>query len=299
MTEKSSLEKQASGTAKATAFMRALAAYDPRKEIRGNDYLAEIFLEEEQKKPLKDPAIRAWVMRNRIAPGAYEFMIARTAFFDRIVEQALKENLDQVVLLGAGYDSRPYRFGEFIQDTKLFELDAKPTQQRKKEYLQQAEISISKQISFVPVNFETDNLRDVLTEAGFSREKKALFIWEGVTYYLSAEVVDHMLAFVRSNSPSGSSIAFDYASISNEALNEDGAKELRKHMQSRHSNEPTKFGIRTGKIEAFLAERGFEVIEHLTSPDMHEKYLSVGGYSDVGKVPSLFCLVYAAVIGKK
>jgi methyltransferase (TIGR00027 family) len=299
MTEKSSLEKQASGTAMATAFMRALAAYDPRKEIRGKDYLAEIFLEEEKKRPLKDPAIRAWVMQNKIAPGAYEFMIARTAFFDRIVERALKENVDQVVLLGAGYDSRPYRFGEFTQDTKIFELDAKPTQQRKKEYLQQAGISISEQISFVPINFETDNLRDTLTEAGFSQEKKTLFIWEGVTYYLNAEVVDDMLAFVRSNSPSGSSIAFDYASLSDEALNEDGAKELRKHMQSRHSNEPTKFGMRTGKIEAFLAKRGFEIIEHLTAADMNEKYLSIGGYSDVGNVPSLFCLVYATVIGKK
>jgi O-methyltransferase involved in polyketide biosynthesis len=103
----------------------------------------------------------------------------------------------------------------------------------------------------------------------------------------------------RSNSPPGSSITFDYASLSDEALNEDGAKELRKHMQSRHSNEPTKFGIRTGKIEAFLAERGFEVIEHLTAADMNEKYLSMGVYADVAKVPSLFCLVYATVIGKK
>ena len=299
MTEKSSFEKQASGTAMATAFMRALAAYDPRKEIRGNDYLAEIFLEEKQKRPLKDLTIRAWVTQNKIAPGTYEFMIARTAFFDRIVEQALKENIDQVVLLGAGYDSRPYRFCEFIQDTKIFELDTKPTQQRKKEYLQQAEISISEQISFVPINFETDNLRDTLTEAGFSQEKKTIFIWEGVTYYLSAEAVDNMLAFVRFNSPSGSSIAFDYASLSDEALNEDGAKELRKHMQSQYSNEPIKFGIRTGKIEAFLAERGFEVIEHLTAADMNERYLSIGGYSDVAKVPSLFCLVYASVIGKK
>jgi methyltransferase (TIGR00027 family) len=299
MFEKSSLEKEASGTAMATAFMRALAAYDPRKEIRGNDYLAETFLEEEQKKPLKDLAIRTWVMKNKIAPGAYEFMIARTAFFDRIVEQALKENMGQVVLLGAGYDSRPYRFGEFIQDTKIFELDAKPTQQRKKECLQQAGISISEQISFVPINFETDNLRDMLTEAGFSQGKKTLFIWEGVTYYLSAEAVENMLAFVRSNSPSGSSISFDYASLSDEALNEDGAKELRKHMQSRYANEPTKFGIKAGNIEAFLAERGFEVKEHLAAADMNERYLSMGGYLDVGKVPSLFCLVYAKVIEKK
>jgi methyltransferase (TIGR00027 family) len=298
MTEKSSLEEQASGTAMATAFMRALAVYDPRKEIRGNDYLAEIFLEERQKKPLKDPAMRAWVMKNKIAPGAYEFMIARTAFFDRIVEKALKENIDQVVLLGAGYDSRPYRFGKFIQNTKIFELDAKPTQQRKKEYLQRAEISISEQISFVPINFETDNLGEILTEAGFNQGKKTLFIWEGVTYYLTAEAVDNMLAFVRSNAPSGSSISFDYASLSDEALNEDGAKELRKHLQSQYSNEPTKFGIKAGRIEAFLAERGFEVIEHLTAAEMNEKFLSIDNDLKVGKVPSLFCLVYATVVGK-
>ena len=70
-------------------------------------------------------------------------------------------------------------------------------------------------------------------------------------------------------------------------------------MQSQHSNELTKFGIRTGKIEAFLAERGFEVIEPLTAADMNEKYFSIGGYSDVGKIPSLFCLIYATVIEKK
>jgi len=296
MTGKSFLEKHASETAMATAFMRALAAYDPRKEMRGKDYLAEIFLEEKQKKPLKDPVMRAWVMENKIAPGAYEFMIARTAFFDRIVEQALKENIEQMVLLGAGYDSRPYRFGELIQDTKIFELDAKLTQQRKKECLQQAEISISEQMSFVPINFEADDLKKTLMEAGFSEEKKTVFIWEGVTYYLNAEVVDDMLAFVRAISPSGSSIGFDYASLSDEALNEDGAKELRKHMRSRHSNEPTRFGIRAGKIEAFLAERGFEVMEHLTATEMNEKYLSIGSTSDIGKVPLLFCLVYAAVI---
>ena len=159
--------------------------------------------------------------------------------------------------------------------------------------MNQSEISISEQISFVPINFEADNLRDALTEAVFSKEKKTLFIWEGVTYYLSREAVDNMLAFVRSNSPTGSSIAFDYASLSDEALNEDGAKELRNHMQSRFSNEPTKFGIQAGKIEAFLAERGFEVIEHFEAVEMNEKYLSTGGYSDIGKVPSLFCLVYA------
>ena len=105
MSEQSQPSKSASSTAQATAFMRALAASDPRIEIQGKDYLAEIFLDEEQKKPLKDAQVRSWVMQNRLAPGAYEFMLARTAFFDQLVSQAFLDNLPQVVFLGAGYDA--------------------------------------------------------------------------------------------------------------------------------------------------------------------------------------------------
>jgi O-methyltransferase involved in polyketide biosynthesis len=124
MTEKGSLKTQTSGTAPAAAFLRAFVAYDIRKEIRGNDYFAGIFLEEKQKKPLKNPILREWIMQNKMAPGTYEFMIARPAFFDRIAEKALKENAPQVVLPGAGYGSRPYRFREIVQDSKIFELSA-------------------------------------------------------------------------------------------------------------------------------------------------------------------------------
>ena len=59
----------ASGTAAATAFLRALAAHDPRAGIRGQDHLAEIFLDDEQRKPLVDPSARARAMQ-QIAPGA-------------------------------------------------------------------------------------------------------------------------------------------------------------------------------------------------------------------------------------
>jgi O-methyltransferase involved in polyketide biosynthesis len=95
-----------------TATMRVLATYDEREEIRGNDWLAELFLSEDRRAPLKDPVKRQWILKNSVSPGVYEFMIARTAFFDHVVEEALREGLPQLVLLGAGYDSRPYRFRE-------------------------------------------------------------------------------------------------------------------------------------------------------------------------------------------
>ena len=205
-----SVDHQPSGTALATATMRALAAHDERKEIRGPDYLAETFLTEDRRSILKDSAKRQWVLKNKITPGAYEFMIARTAFFDAVVKQALGENVPQLVFLGAGYDTRPYRFRDVIQRTRIFELDAPPTQQRKQKLLEQASIPIPAQLAFVPVNFNIDNLREVLLGAGFETDQRSLFVWEGVTYYLSAEVVDDTLSCVSSCSPPGSSMAFDY-----------------------------------------------------------------------------------------
>ena len=92
-----------SRTAAATATLRALAAHDPREAIRGADTLAGIFLTEKQKVPLRDMKARKWVIKNKITPGAYEFMIARTAYFDALVADALAAEIPQLVFLGAGY----------------------------------------------------------------------------------------------------------------------------------------------------------------------------------------------------
>jgi len=279
----------------ATATMRALAANDEREEIRGSDCLAEIFLTEDRKAPLKDLGVRQRVMKNNIAPGAYEFMIARTAFFDHVVRDALLQNIPQIVFLGAGYDSRPYRFKDLNKDTRIFELDAHPTQLRKKERLGQAGIHLPAHLVFVPIDFNRENLRDILPLAGFFRDQRALFVWEGVTYYLPAKVVDDTLEAIRDISCAGSSVCFDYASLSAEALSEEGAKTLREHMKSKYSAEPTKFGIRQGRLEAFLIERGYEIVEHLGSSEMETRYLTLRDGSTVGKVPALFSLVHAAL----
>ncbi|MCX6027228.1 MAG: class I SAM-dependent methyltransferase, partial [Chloroflexi bacterium] len=164
----------------ATATMRALGAHDEREEIRGPDHLAALFLSQDRVAPLKDRALRQWVMQNKVAPGAYEFMLARTAFFDQVVREALLHSLPQLVLLGAGYDSRAYRFRELAHQTRIFELDALPTQIRKKEVLKRSAVPFPPHLVFVPINFNEDNLQEALAGAGFSRDERALFLWEGV-----------------------------------------------------------------------------------------------------------------------
>jgi methyltransferase (TIGR00027 family) len=295
-TDKMSVEHRPSETALGAATLRALAAKDERGEIKGPDYLAELFLPEEHKRPLKDPATREWLLKNRIIPGMYEFMIARTAFFDHVVEQALRERIPQIAFLGAGYDSRSYRFQNMIKDSRIFELDILPTQQRKQELLHQAGISIPEEVVFVSINFNTDNIGDILNLAGFNRDKKSLFVWEGVTYYLSAPVVDDTLNTIRSNSPPGSLICFDYASPSPDTLNNKDVKKLREMMRANYPGEPTKFGIKFEDTESFLSTRGYNIIEHLNSKDMESKYLNLHDGSAGGKTPPLFCLILASVL---
>jgi methyltransferase (TIGR00027 family) len=288
-----SIETEPSETAMATATLRALGALDERPEIRCPDYLAELFLTEDHKAPLKDRNLRLWVLKNKIAPGMYEFILARTAFFDGMVEAALRANLPQVVILGAGYDSRAYRFKDLFRDTRLFELDAPPTQARKREVLHQAGIPSPERLVFVPVNFSTANLEDDLAQAGFNQDQRTLFIWEGVTYYLSAETVDAMLRTIHSISPAGSALCFDYAALSRETLDEAGVKKLREIMKARHSDEPTRFGIPVGLIEPYLSARGFQIQEHLTQVEMEHRYLTLNDGTSAGKPPALMCFVNA------
>jgi methyltransferase (TIGR00027 family) len=276
--------------------MRAMAAHDPRQEMRCADTMAELFLTEEQRKPLQDLEVREWIMKTKVAPGAYEFMIARTAFFDQLVEEALTEGLRQLVLLGAGYDSRPYRFADRLGGISVFELDASPTQSRKQEMLRGAGVTIAPNVHFVPIDFSTDDLAQTLLHAGYAREGTCLFLWEGVTYYLTKEAVHRILTAVCSVAASGSRIAFDFASVSEETLSDDSIKKLRERVGASAPAEPAKFGIPAGMLESFLAARGFSVLRMMNHEQMEAKYLRLSDGSLVGHVPPLFNFAVAGVV---
>lgn len=153
-TTKQSLDDQPSQSALGVTLFRAFATRDARPDVRGPDHLAEKFLPEEFRRMVDNPAAREWVIAK--APGSYEYFIARTAFFDAIVRRALDANVPQIVFLGAGYDSRAVRFADRIRDTRVFELDVPPTQQRKKALLRQAGIPVPEALALVPVNLLCD-----------------------------------------------------------------------------------------------------------------------------------------------
>jgi methyltransferase (TIGR00027 family) len=278
--KKQSVESQPSEAALTVAFCRALAARDERAELHGPDYLAEIFLPEDRRRALQDQASREWMIQKFVTPELYGYFIARTAYMDHIFVQALRANLPQIVFLGAGYDSRAYRFKDLIQETRIFELDSQPTQQRKKALLHQANIAIPEQLAFVSLNFKTDPMAEALKQADFDKNKRTLFIWEGVTYYLPAEAVNETLNSVKLNSPAGSTVCFDY---------------MTQAVPSAYAGELFQFWIATEKIEAFLAERGYTIVDHLTPAAIEKQYLTRRDSFAAGKTLPFFAFVQAAV----
>ena len=286
-----SIDQQPSKTAGFICFFRACANKEKNEKIRSPDHLARIFFKGSDSLLLKFHRITLSIARMRV-PGTYEYVIARTKFFDDVFKQALVENYPQIVFLGAGYDTRPYRFKEYVEQTEIFELDVSTTQQIKRQCLEKSKIPIPRQLHFVPINFNKEDLGEVLSEAGFRTNKKALFIWEGVTEYLTPEAVDSTLNFISKNS--GNTVAFNYIykSIIDGTRDYSGSKEIVKATSK--SKEPYQFGIEEGKIEQFLNERGFELVSHYTAEELEKEYLTTDDGSPFGKISGYVCLVIAA-----
>jgi len=295
---KKSVEQKPSDTAFFAALRRAIANKDYKNAILGPDDLAEYFLPPQFRFFLKFKFIRANARRrlDTYFPGLTEYMIARTAYFDRLFVDALKSETPQIVLLGAGYDTRAYRFTKSNQRTRIFELDVPTTQGRKIECLRKARLDIPDQVRFVPINFNQESLAQTLEKAGYRNDLKTLFIWEGVSYYLEKEAVDATLEFIGRVAHPGSAVAFDYTiSISEE--NKDryfGVEEFAQTMKAYHANEELLFSIHEGDVETYLQQRGVRMVDHLDNEEIESTFLYTENGSPIGKITGHFRFVMAA-----
>jgi methyltransferase (TIGR00027 family) len=297
MMKKTKVKEKTSDTALFTALRRTIAHKEYAPKNWGSDYLAEIFLPAHYQFFMRFERIRKNT-KNKLArfmPGLTEYIMARTIFFDDLFVNALNNQVPQIVILGAGYDSRAYRFAKFNRGTIIFELDALTTQNRKRKCLKAAHIDIPREIRFIPIDFLTESLSDVLEKAGYRKQERTLYSWEGVSYYLNLESVKETLDFV-GHSQEDSVIAFDYTvPISEETMNTlYGAREFMKSMKEHHASEEFMFSIDNGKIESFLAESNLEMIEYLDNEKIEVKYLTDKDGSLLGRITGNFRLVCAS-----
>ena len=278
-------EGKPSFTAEISAILRNVETEKPENERICNDPFAIAFVGTTNKIIGKIPPLRKlalWYI-DRKHPFVIDCIPARTRYIDEYVNSRITESIQQLIILGAGYDSRAYRIDNLKDQVTVFEIDHPATQDRKIEKLKKILDPLPSNVVYVPIDFNKENLTQRLFQSGYDKDKKSLFIWEGVTPYLTAEAVDDTLRFVATNSGPDSSIIFNYIlkSVVDGTCPLEGAWEIRKAFSrggaldlSSNRGESLLFGIKEGAINQFLSERGFAHIKDISGDYYEAEYFT-------------------------
>lgn len=139
--------------------------------------------------------------------GVFSVISARTVHFDHLINKSV-DKTEQFVIMGAGYDTRAYGFIP-NKKIKFFELDQLNTQRLKMDSLKKAGMD-SSQVTFVNVDFSTEKWYEKLEHAGYDPHKKSIFLWEGVTLYLSETNVRKTISEIQTHAARGSVLIADF-----------------------------------------------------------------------------------------
>jgi len=234
----------------------------------------------------------AWTRAERLLPGIDNSIIARVRYFDDFVKRSIDECLEQLVILGAGYDSRAYRI-EGLTKIKVFEVDHPAMQAVKIEKIKKIFGCLPDHVTYIPADLGRDDFGKKLLEMEYSQSKKTLFLMEGLLYYLPPEIVNKILSFISKNSAKGSAILFDYypQSVVDGSCKLEVGRNL--YNQLIQFGEPLRFGIEEEMIEEFLTKRGFSKVCNVSSEDYKKVYFV--GVNKNRQVCSLMSFAHALV----
>ena len=222
---------------------------------------------------------------NKIIPGMHEHLISRTRYIDDLIEKSTFANIEQYVILGAGYDSRAHRL-KLPSKLKIFEVDQSEVQELKRLRLPD-NMPNRESITYVGMDFNHQSLKEELINVGFDQNKSTIFTLEGVSQYISREALDATLKEVADLNPNSNSKIF--ISYVNKLLKEDSKACFGKGYSKPEkavsfiTNSAAKMGepwisfYSAEEIESILSQNNFTLIENKTLADLNSKYFTPVG----------------------
>lgn len=286
---------KASYTAGVMATHRAIEMLRPPEERVCEDPFAVHFLPPEFAAILKNREQLTALAKDSAQkfPGINGAVVARTRFIDDIVLQYVEEGLAQIVILGAGYDSRAYRIEGIKQKVTVFEVEYPFTQQIKIQKVVEVLGEKPGHVKYVPMDFIKDDLKACLLKSDYDPAKRTLFIMEGLTFYLPAETLDSILAFIAKHSGLQSAVVFDYLPLTviNGTSNRPEGKNS--WIEVQRSGEHYRFGLESNELSAFLVQRGFKLKNNVNAPDCKNMYFR--GQSVQRQITPIFWFAHAIV----
>lgn len=193
----------------------------------------------------------------------------RTRYIDDCVVRALSSGIRQVVILGAGLDTRAARLAR--EGVGFFEVDHPASQADKRDRLSRFEGYPLGAATFVPCDFERDDFVLSLEDAGLQRSAPACFVWEGVIYYLVEEAARLTLERLAAEFDPRSLLLFDYLS-SNMAKSSSSLRDEDRAMKGiiEELGEPMRFGI--DDPTPLMAQCGYRFLRTVTFDELALQY---------------------------
>lgn len=279
-------DQQTSRTAEYMAFFRALETLEPPARRLFTDPYAFPLLSG----PLRMFALMArFPLIGSLVRGILEFGwpytrssgVVRTRAIDDLVKDAIASGAQQLILLGAGFDSRAYRLPG-IEKIAVFEVDHPATQQAKRERLAAFSRQLPAHVRFLPVDFEKDDVEAKLIAAGFGQGKPSVVLWEGVVSYLTEPAVEATLARLRRLLAPMSRLIFTY--MDKGAL--DGSKPFPGARRWRSwvlfNGEPFMFGFEPNTLAETLRPFGFLLKSDACTEEIARHYCAPIGRNEPG-----------------
>ncbi len=212
-------------------------------------------------------------------PGPRPSAVARTRLIDDIVAKTAPV-VEQVVILGAGFDTRAHRLAT-LAGMPVFEVDHPATQAAKRRIVEELALSMAT-VTYVAVDFEHQSLEQQLRAEGLRAGLPTLFIWEGVTNYLTATAVDETLLTIGRLVHPNSVLVFTYidAGVLDGSASFPGARRWLGNV--RRAGEPWIFGLHPSNVADFLGRRGFLLESDVSTKQAGERWFPAMGRHDRG-----------------
>lgn len=204
--------------------------------------------------------------------GIWGGLLCRKRYIDERLAASARE-IEAVVNLGAGFDTRVYRL-TCLSGLPIWEVDQRESIDCKAQRLRRAMGALPANVELVAVDFDHDDLGVALAHAGYSLSNRTFFVWEAVTQYLTEQGVRATFDYL-AQAASGSRLAFTY--VRKDFLDGEALSGWTRGYEQFVASKLWKFGMSPATCAEFVARYGWRVVEDVSYEDLAKRYIEPTG----------------------